>query len=476
MSGPSRVLEHPIGRVPASSRHYFGYKFGRSWNRENVLWFFPLVIGWIVATALAARGGIGAFVALTAVIVLSAVRIGTLIEEQRHLRAEALAVTGIMEGIGPASTVREAIEAAFTELLTLLDARLVLSVSYDRSTGRIHCWQANHSGASVRYTELPAADESTYLFPAPTESWFAVASATRLQVRGLQRHELRARPVSVDVPEKFRGAHEFQTLLAVSMSFGGQSQDRLFVFDAKVGSRPLRLLRAVATRIGPAIHTLDLLGQLGSRVGAAARARVARELHDGVIQSLIGLEMQVEAWRRAAADEGLSTTDRLAHIQQVLRHEIVDLRDLMQQLKPPSIDSAEILEYLADLVSRFHQQTGIISDFVSEIDQVNLSPRVCGELARIVQEALVNVRKHSGARNVLVRVSAPAGYWKFEIDDDGHGFGFAGRHSQADLEIGRTGPVVIKERVRAIGGTLAIESVPGQGARIEIWIPRDVHG
>lgn len=88
----------------------------------------------------------------------------------------------------------------------------------------------------------------------------------------------------------------------------------------------------------------------------------------------------------------------------------------------------------------------------------------------------MNVRKHSGARTVLVRVSAPEGYWKFEIDDDGRGFGFAGRHSQADLEIGRKGPVVIKERVRAIGGTLAIESVPGQGARVEIWIPRNVHG
>src|SRR5262249_14123286 len=173
MSGPSRVLEHPIGRVPATPRHHLGFILGRSWDRGDVLWFVPLLIGWIVATALAAHGGTGAFIAVTAVIVLSAVRIGTLIEEQRHLRAEALAVTGVMEGIGPASTVREAVQAAFTELLTLLDARLVLSVSYDRPSGRIHCWQATRT-TSVRYTELAVADESTYLFPAPTESWFVV--------------------------------------------------------------------------------------------------------------------------------------------------------------------------------------------------------------------------------------------------------------------------------------------------------------
>ena len=443
-----------------------------------MLWLAALVVGWMIATALVAHGGIRAFVGLGGAIVLSAIRVGTLIEEQRHLRAEATAVTGIMEGIGPASTVREAVQAAFAELVALLDARAVLSIACDRETGRIHCWHATRSTPLARYVELPASDEPTYLFPAPTESWYAVAiqPAGRLKIRGLQRHELRARPIALDIPAALRAAHEFQTLLAVSMSFGGQWQDRIFVLDAKPGSGPLRLLRAVAVRIGPAIHTLDLLGQLGSRVGAAARARVARELHDGVIQSLIGLEMQVEAWRRTAADEAPTAGDRLAHIQQVLRREIVDLRELMQQLKPPSIDPSELLDYLADLIGRFQQQSGIIAHFVTEIDQLNLSPHVCGELARIVQEALVNVRKHSGARTVLVRVSAPEGYWKFEIDDDGRGFGFAGRHSQADLEIGRKGPVVIKERVRAIGGTLAIESVPGQGARVEIWIPRNVHG
>src|SRR6185295_8099378 len=143
------------------------------------------------------------------------------------------------------------------------------------------------------------------------------------------------------------------------------------------------------------------------------------------------------------------------------RREILDVRDLIQQMKPPSIKSHGILEYLAHLVERFQRQTGILAHFVSEIDELTLSPRVCGELARIVQEALVNVRKHSGARNVLVRVSAPSGYWKFEIDDDGRGFGFAGRFSHADLEIGRKGPVVIKERVRAIGATMALESAPG---------------
>ena len=446
-----------------------------------MLWLVAFVIGGTVAVVLVSHGGGGALLGLLVVTLLAATRISTLMAEHRHLRAEAMAVTGIMEGIGPAGSVREAIQTAFTELLRLLDARSILLVAHDRSAGRIHSWQAQRADVSVaRYVELPACDEATYLFPTDVESWFATAAGhrarNRVQIRGLQRDEVKARHVAIAVPEKFLAAHPFQSVLVVSTSFGGKWHDRLFVFDAKASSRSLRLLRAIATRIAPTMHTLDLLGQLGSRVGAVARARVARELHDGIIQSLIGLEMQIDVWRRAAAADDPPSGDRLAHIQQVLQHEILDLRDLMQQLKPPSIEPTHILEHLADMVGRFQQQSGITAHFVSEIDELTLSPRVCGQIARIVQEALVNVRKHSGARTVLVRVSAPEGYWKFEIDDDGHGFGFAGRHSQADLEIGRKGPVVIRERVRSIGGTLAVESAPGQGARVEIWLPRNAHG
>jgi len=58
------------------------------------------------------------------------------------------------------------------------------------------------------------------------------------------------------------------------------------------------------------------------------------------------------------------------------------------------------------------------------------------------------------------------------VDDDGRGFEFAGRRSQAELDLERKGPVIIKERIRSIGGTLAIESNPGRGARLEISVPR----
>ena len=102
---------------------------------------------------------------------------------------------------------------------------------------------------------------------------------------------------------------------------------------------------------------------------------------------------------------------------------------------------------------------------------MDLPQKVCRELARIVQESLVNVRKHSGAHNVLVRLAQRAGNLQLTVEDDGKGFSFSGRLSGAELESSGKGPSVIRERVRLLDGELAIESNPGHGARLEVRIP-----
>jgi signal transduction histidine kinase len=78
------------------------------------------------------------------------------------------------------------------------------------------------------------------------------------------------------------------------------------------------------------------------------------------------------------------------------------------------------------------------------------------------------VLKHSGAEKVLVRLGSQQAHLLLIIEDDGRGFEFSGRYSQLELEKMRRGPSVIRERVRAIGGDLTIDSKPGQGARLEI--------
>jgi two-component system sensor histidine kinase DegS len=99
---------------------------------------------------------------------------------------------------------------------------------------------------------------------------------------------------------------------------------------------------------------------------------------------------------------------------------------------------------------------------------------VCREIATIVREALQNVRKHSRARNVLVRFERTPMGWRLVVDDDGQGFPFEGTLSHARLDAERKGPYVIKERVQALGGELTIVTAPGRGARLEILLRQEV--
>jgi two-component system, NarL family, nitrate/nitrite sensor histidine kinase NarX len=123
-------------------------------------------------------------------------------------------------------------------------------------------------------------------------------------------------------------------------------------------------------------------------------------------------------------------------------------------------------------VERFQRETGITARFSSDLEEPDMPQPVCRELSRIVQEGLVNVRKHSRAKTALVRLSAKNENWTLVIEDDGRGFPFSGRLSQTDLDALGKGPLVIKERVRVIAGELTIESNPGQGSRLEITVPQ----
>jgi signal transduction histidine kinase len=225
-------------------------------------------------------------------------------------------------------------------------------------------------------------------------------------------------------------------------------------------------------QVGPAVYNVYLLHRLRRRAGAAERARFARELHDGAVQSLIAVEMQVDVLRRQAETSPAVVGGELDRIQGLLREEVLKLRELMQQMKSMDVDARRFLRLVTDTVERFERETGISARFVTDVAKLEMPDKVCRELLRIVQEGLVNVRKHSQARHALVRLSSAPGQWSLTVEDDGKGFPFSGRLAQDQLDQMGKGPMIIKERVRLIAGTLTVESNPGSGTRLEIKVPR----
>ena len=216
----------------------------------------------------------------------------------------------------------------------------------------------------------------------------------------------------------------------------------------------------------------EKVARVAVAVGASAaeRAVIARELHDGVIQSLIGLKMRVESLKPSGDGEGAAAL--IEETTHILTREVVNLRTIMFELTPIDVSARDLTILLADLVERFEHAKGIAARFVSTVTDGRASSHLCHEVGRIMQEALVNVHKHSDASNVVVSLAAEGVLWNLVVTDDGRGFDFDGRLSDGDLLRRRLGPRIIAERVRMLGGSLVIESHPNAGARLEISLPR----
>jgi len=416
-------------------------------------------------------------------VLIGALLLGYMAETEKELRAESTAAARLIGKVRAEVGMPGTLQEVSRDLLGLFDAERLLLVMYGTRTGRLFFWEATQGAPpadlSNRTAELDPAQRGMYLFRASSDAWAAVRRRgdSSFRVMAVDGEGRRLRNPSCAWPAHFLEAYPFRSLVAVSLTFREEWEDRLFLLDpARTGLREIRFLRTLVRQVGPAIYNVYLLSRLRARVGAIERARMARDLHDGVIQSLIGLETQIAALRRETGSAPPQVCARLAEIQELVRQEVAGLRELLLRMKPLGLDPRRLPEYLVDLVDRFHRETGIAAHFFCELDEVALRPRVCTELARIVQEALANVRKHSGARKVVVRFDGSDGQWKLTIDDDGEGFGFSGRLSLAELDAARLGPLVIKERVRSIGGDLSIDSAPGGGALLEITVPRVARG
>ena len=420
-------------------------------------------------------------------LLVTAYLVGYLGENENQLRANTSTIARLVGRAQSEVGLRDTMQSVLGTMLDLFDADRAALAVRQMGSGRAFLWEAERrQGAHevvVRLSELESFQKERYFFPVPGPALYAsrqplphgADKGFQLLVRDNENDRLFN--MTCSFPDYFLTWHPFTSLLAAAVTSGERDEwsSRLFLFDPRVGGDrqgELRFLHGLVQEVGPAIYGVYRLRRLRSRAMSMERARIARELHDGVIQTLIGIEMEIAVQRRQTADDPVRMADELRRIHGRLREEILNVRDLIQRIKPMELNGRQFLDSMAQMVDKFRRETGISATFVSEFQEITLPQHLAREVARIIQEALVNVRKHSHARSVLVRFAAEDGLWKLVIEDDGRGFEFSGRLSQAELDLSRRGPLVLKERVRSIGGELAIESVPGHGARLEIALPQ----
>ncbi len=264
-----------------------------------------------------------------------------------------------------------------------------------------------------------------------------------------------------------------RSFLAVTLESEGKPAGRVLVLNGtrKYTEQDLRWCQQIVRHISPPLENVFLLRHLRTRAVEAERSRISRDLHDGILQTLLSLNIQLDVLRRKLPNAPEQADSALGGLQKIVQQEGDELRRLVTEMRPLRVESADLAELMGGFAERFRNEASMAIDLFVDGRDLRVPDRVCRELFQIYRESLHNIKKHAQASHVVVKLWQDETKVFLVVDDNGQGFSFAGSFSSEELDRLRLGPISIKERTRSVGGTLTVESSPGHGARLTVQIP-----
>jgi signal transduction histidine kinase len=249
---------------------------------------------------------------------------------------------------------------------------------------------------------------------------------------------------------------------------------RVFFTDLLAPTSELMTMTGVVSReIGSSLEQISMAEHLREIAASEQRLRVARDLHDGVLQSLTGIRFELQdVAAELNTDESRAQRQRLLAIERSLAIEQRELRMFINSLKPRPEVSAENallknLDALRDRVA-FEWKVPLTIRVGPRVAAIPLS--IERAIPPMVHEAVVNALKHGDPSRIRVDLDVEDDLLRIIVADDGHGFPFRGRYDHQTLVEARLGPTSLRERAASLGGTLMIDS-QGSGSRVEIALP-----
>jgi signal transduction histidine kinase len=228
-----------------------------------------------------------------------------------------------------------------------------------------------------------------------------------------------------------------------------------------------RLIEMLAAHAAVAIENVRLLERSRELSIVEERNRLALELHDSVSQKLFGLVLQAEAAATLVGRDDGAAGEQVARLGELAQDALTELRELIFELRPPSLEEeglAATLRKHVDMLRRLHGR-----DIELRIaGAAHCPPESEAEVLRVAQEALNNALRHAEAERVELRMEAREGRLVVTVADDGVGFD----PEAPGLRSRRLGLTSMEERARALGGSLAVVSRPGEGTTVTLEVPR----
>jgi signal transduction histidine kinase len=234
------------------------------------------------------------------------------------------------------------------------------------------------------------------------------------------------------------------------------------VGGAAFEEQEVRLVETFANQASVALEYARAQRDLQRMAVLDDRERIARELHDGVIQSLFAVGMGLQAAAQRSGDREIES--RVESAVSEIDRAIRDLRNYIFGLRPGLLADRQLRQALDDLISDFSEKSGVTT--VPDIDDglaSELAPR-SADLVQLTREALSNVGRHAQAATCRVSLFREGGDGVLQIEDDGQGF-------DSEAPQSGQGMLNLRERVRAMGGQFQIQSVKGEGTTVRISLP-----
>src|SRR5215469_10586100 len=260
-------------------------------------------------------------------------------------------------------------------------------------------------------------------------------------------------------------------LLHGSLAVAGALQWRSLRWD-ELASATLTV-----TLVGVCVYSFRALSRTRSELAAAERRagilgerqRIAADIHDTLTQGLASVVMLLEAAQASYRAGTPEAGRRIEEAARTAREGLREVRRLVWDLRPEALERGSLGEALTRLAAQLEEQTGTPARTVVTGEVRPLAPQVELTLLRVAQEALANIRRHAGATEVTVTLSYIEDEVALDVQDNGRGFDPA--RPVATRPGGGLGLAAMRERVKALGGSLSIESAPGEGTTVAVQLP-----
>jgi signal transduction histidine kinase len=212
----------------------------------------------------------------------------------------------------------------------------------------------------------------------------------------------------------------------------------------------------------------------------AERQRLAGEIHDTLAQGFVSIVLHLEAAEAALDRQPLAEAEALrGHLddaRRVARENLAEARRLVWALRPELLEGSSLAAALDRVVRRWGEEARVAAEFTVTGEERELPPERQVTLLRAAQEALANARKHAAASQVVVTLSFLDDTAILDVQDDGRGFNPDRLPVPGLAAAGGYGLWGMRERVAALGGTLSLESAPGDGTTLAVELPIEDRG